>query len=384
MPMVKILDKAMKMNLTFLKYISLIFIFSAPYAAAQNKLQIDKEMKLAIEKVAGTLIPGLSVAVANSDGLLWSGVSGYSNIEDNQLVSQSHTFGIGNITNKFIELLILQMAEENILDLNSTPQSILGEKVSHIENADSATLFQLLNHTSGIYSWANDNDWQRRGRGIQMNPKYIWHKEEPLKYIAADQHPATHTPGTAYAYSNSNYTLLGLILEKISGVLLEDQVRSRILEPLNLHSTYYHGFELIPLGRHVGSYHLATDHFISTVGINAKFAFGQDQLMDTSGASLSAEGLAGGIVSTPRDIALFAMAIKNGKLLNKVSAEMLTNIHSDILGFTSDLLWLDRNEIVIVSFANLGTVGGSNSATAEYLNNYVERILLPIAQKYAK
>lgn len=384
MPMVKILDKAMKMNLTFLKYISLVFIFSAPYAAAQNKLQIDKEMKLAIEKVAGTLIPGLSVAVANSDGLLWSGVSGYSNIEDNQLVSQSHTFGIGNITNKFIELLILQMAEENILDLNSTPQSILGEKVSHIENADSATLFQLLNHTSGIYSWANDNDWQRRGRGIQMNPKYIWHKEEPLKYIAADQHPATHTPGTAYAYSNSNYTLLGLILEKISGVLLEDQVRSRILEPLNLHSTYYHGFELIPLGRHVGSYHLATDHFISTVGINAKFAFGQDQLMDTSGASLSAEGLAGGIVSTPRDIALFAMAIKNGKLLNKVSAEMLTNIHSDILGFTSDLLWLDRNEIVIVSFANLGTVGGSNSATAEYLNNYVERILLPIAQKYAK
>lgn len=372
------------MSISLLKYITLIFIALIVPANAQDNLQIDKEMKQAIEEISATLIPGLSVAVANHDGLIWSGASGYSNIEERQAISQNHTFGIGDISNKFVGLLILQMAEENIIDLNATPLSILGDMVKDIGNADSATLSQLLDHTSGIYSWANDKDWARRGRGVQMNPKYIWQKTEVLKYITADRHKATNKPGEAYAYSNSNYTLLGLIIEKVSGKPIEDEVKKRILEPLNLKNTYYNGFEYIPRGRHVGNYHLATDQFISTVGINAKFEFGENRLINTSSANLSSEGISSGIVSTPRDIALFGVALKAGTLLRNPAPQLMDNTHSSILGFTSDIRWLEQDEIVIVSFANLGTVGDEKSVTSNYLNSYVEKILLPIAQKYAK
>ncbi len=379
------------MKLSFVKYlvIKIICLFFIIPAYAQENLKIDAQMKQAIEDITLTIIPGLSVAIATSDGLIWSGASGYSNIEDRQFVSQNHSFAIGNISNSFVAVVILQMAEEKMLNLNSTPQAILGDMVKDIENADSATLYELLNHTSGIYSWTNDEDWTRRARGVQMNPKYKWSKTESFKYITRDRHMATNAPGGAYAYSSSNYALLGLIAEKVGGGLIEDEVRKRILEPLKLNNTYYDGFEIIPVGRRVGSYHLATNQFISIVGINAKFPFGTDDLINSSGASLSSEGIASGMVSTPRDIALFGVALRKGLLINETSLShiktpFIEGIHSGVLGFTSDIRWLTQGDLVLVSFANLGTLGGGRSEASDYLNTYVEKIILPIAKKYAK
>ncbi|MDA0708043.1 MAG: serine hydrolase [Proteobacteria bacterium] len=361
---------------------------------AQDTTLADKEMRLAIEDIVGAKIPGLSVAIANKEGIIWSGAAGHSNFEDNKTVSQSHLFGIGNITNNFIAVVILQLAAENRLDLNSTSQSILGESVSEIDNADKATLLQLLNHTSGIYSWDHDADWARRGRGVQMNPKYKWAKNEPLKYISRNRHKATNEPGMAVSYSKSNYTLLGLIVEKITERSIEDEVRARILDPLSLKDTYYESYEYVPDGNLTGSYHLATGEFITKIGINAKFNYfdhGDNNLINTSGASLSAEGIAGGIVSTPRDLAIFATALKGGKLINEQALSHIyanpaksefIGIHSGILGYTSDMYWLENNDLVIVSLANIGVVGNGKNETSDLLDNYVEKILLPIALKY--
>ena len=372
--------------------IILFFILFSVPSIGQDTEEIDKEMKQALEKLVDSPLPGISVAIANNNGLVWSGTAGVSNIEENKNVSQTHLFGIGRISNQFVGVVILQMAEENLVDLDATPKSILGNMVSDIDNADTATLYQLLNHTSGIYSWADDIDWARRGRGVQMNPRYRSTKEEPLKYITRQRHSAIHSPGQAYAYSSSNYTILGLIVEKISGGLIEDQVRTRILEPLKLGDTYYDTYEVTPYGQLIGSYHLATDHFISEIGINAKFDFGIDRLIDTSGASLSAEGIANGIVTTPRDLALFAIALRNGQLVKKSDLAHLSipdqnsalNVHSEILGYTADIQWLENDELVITSFVNMGAVSTGPSETADHLNSYLEKILIPIAKKYAK
>lgn len=378
------------MALSFLKYLSLFLIISILPGFAQNTLEIDKEMKAALEKITSEKIPGLSVAIAHKGEIVWSGAAGYSNIEERKTVSQNHLFGIGNISNNFIAVVILQMANEKLIDLNSTPYAILGDIVGEIDNADTATIYELLNHTSGIYSWAKDDDWIRRGRGVQMNPKYRWGKDEPLKYITKIRHAATNEPGDAYFYSNSNYTILGLIIEKVSGGLVEDEVRKRILEPLNLNDTYYDTYEFPPQGQLIDSYHHASNQFISKVGINAKFEFGLDNLIDTSGASLSAEGVAGGIVSTPRDLAIFATSLRDGKLVDAKSLEYMKNpieneligIHSGVLSFTADMHWLKNDDLIIVSLANIGTVNSGDSETNEYLNTYVEKILLPIAKKY--
>lgn len=375
---------------------SVLICLALPYLSAQsqNTTKIDLEMKGALESIVSSSsisVPGISVAIANKEGLLWSGSAGYSNIEDKQSISQAHLFGIGDISGQYVTAVILQMAEEGLVALEDTPFEILGDAVNGIENSDSATLLELLNHTSGIYSWDNNKDWARRGRGIQFNPAYRWQKDEPLKYIRRDRSTATGEPGEKYSYSKSNYTILGLVIEKLSGGLLEDEVRKRLLEPLNLRDTYYDTFEVVPQGRLAGNYHLGTDYFIKNVGINANFPFEADQLINSSGSTLSAEGIAGGIVSTPRDLALFSVALKNGKIIKPSSLEKIkaymgeTNneIHSEILGFTADLYWIEDADIVISAFVNVGTVNAGPNPTTDYLNSYVKNILIPIAIKYA-
>lgn len=384
------------MKLLTLKTTFIFLALSCLPAYSQDTIKIDLEMKAALEGIVsnsatGSSIPGISVAIANKDGLLWSGSAGYSNIEDRQSISQAHLFGIGDITGQYVAAVIMQMAEDGLVDLENTPYEILGDTVNDIENSDSATLLELLNHTSGIYSWDNNDDWARRGRGIQFNPAYKWRKDEPLKYIEGNKNLATGKPGEKYSYSKSNYTILGLIIEKLSGGLLEDEVRQRLLEPLNLKDTFYDTFEIVPRGRLAGNYHLGTDHFIKTVGINANFPFESNQLINSSGSTLSAEGIASGIVATPRDLALFSMALKNGDIIKPSSLEKLktmqfednTNIHSEILGFTADQLWIADGELIITSFINLGTVNTGPNATTDYLNSYVKNILAPIANKYA-
>lgn len=373
---------------SFLLYYSL----SSVALFAQETAEIDAEMQGALEQIAAGTIPGISVAIASPDGMVWSGAAGYSNIQDKHPVSQTHLFGIGDITSQYIATVIMKMAEDGIIDLNQTPHDILGDTVQNIENANSATLYQLLDQTSGIYSWADDANWVRRGRGVQMNPTYLWRRDEQLKYITTDLHSAVHSPGKEYSYSKSNVTLLGLIIEKLTGGPAELEVRNRILDPLNLKDTYFDTFEDVPAGRVVGNYHLATDDFISRVGINYKFDFGLNRLINTTGASLSSEGLAGGIVTSARELALFSAALWSGQLLSgenlkkiylpKINGQI--GLHSEILGFTADSRQIQGSELVIVSFVNLGIANSGDDDIRAYLDTYLDKIILPIAKKYAQ
>lgn len=359
---------------------------------AQENNELEAELKTALDQIARqSEIPGISVAIAGPEGLLWSGVAGYSMIEDQKQVSQAHMFGIGDISNLFVGAVISQLAQEGFLELSDTPYTILGEQVANIDNASTATISHLLNHTSGIYSWDNDPDWSRRSRGIQLNPAYRWKKDEALKYITKDRHSATSAPGEKYTFSKSNYTLLGLIIEKVTGGLLEDEMRSRILTPLGLNSTYYDTYETVPLGYMVGSYQFGSDEFISKVGINAKFQFEEGRLLATTGTSLSSEGVGSGIVSTSRDVALFTREIwqnnflKNGDEGLFLPSEIHNNtgIHSEILGYTADVRKIQGTDIIIVSLVNLGVVQTGKNDIKEYVENYMENILIPIAKKYA-
>ncbi len=358
---------------------------------AQENPEIDAQMSAAIKQIVATDVPGVSVAIMGPEGLIWSGAAGYSLIEEQKQVSQAHLFGIGDISNQFVGAVIAQLADENFLNLTDTPADLLGDVVANIENADTATIAQLLNHTSGIYSWDQDADWARRSRGIQLNPTYRWEKAESLKYITIDRHGATNAPGEAYNFSKSNYTLLGLIIEQVTGGLLEEEMRTRVLMPLGLNSTYYDTFEPVPLGTMVGSYHYGSDEFISTVGVNAKFDFEEGRLLATTGTSLSAEGVGSGMVSTPRDIAVLASALWQGDFLKGNSVELFKpqlinnnlGIHSGILGFTSDVRQIADTDLIIVSLANVGAVQTGENDLKSFLESYVENILVPVAKKYA-
>ncbi len=218
-------------------------------------------------------IPGLSVAIGTgNNSLAWTGTAGYSDLLRKVPMKTSDRFGVGSITKTFVARVILQLAEEGMLDLNRTAVDYLDlEIVRDVPNADKATLRQLLNHQSGIPTWEFQEEWIRKGRGAEMELGKVWGKTETLEYVRREHLPADHEPGYQYTYSNTNYTILGLIIEAITGNDAATEIRNRILLPLQLEDTFLESFEAVP-GGFVHHYHYATPQFVDVAGVHRGFS----------------------------------------------------------------------------------------------------------------
>ena len=332
-------------------------------------------------------IPGLSVAIAGKDGLCCTGTAGCADLVTGEGVNTDHLFGIGSITKTFIAVIILQLVEEGRLQLSQTPLAILGQSLTTpVPGADCATLAHLLNHTSGIPSWEDDPVWIKEGRGERLVVDRVWCPEETLPYISHT--PMTHKPGEAHAYSNTNHTLLGLVIEKVTGNTVVTEIRSRILGPLDLHDIYLEGFELLPAHRMANRYHYATPAFKTNAGIAPGSKVLDAALIDVSHSNLSVEWAAGGMVATATDLVKFAAALRSGTLLNAqsmaflldwfpidekrevghgvfrvktqtdkgLSGYSLVGHDGAVLGYTACMYWLEDSDLSLVVLANVGTM----------------------------
>ena len=353
------------------------------------------ELQSLIEESVANGIPGISAAVATRDGVVWSGVAGLADLQSGMRVRPNMLFGIGSITKTFIAVVILQLVEEGRLNLDATAASILGPAVDGIPNADKATIAQLLNHTGGVPSWEDDPIWISDGRGATLDPDHLWGKAETLHYIKG--HEPLFAPGTAYSYSNTNFTLLGMIIEKVTGSEAVDEVHRRILDELSLEDIYLEGFEPVPPEQLPRRYHWATPDFRENAGVNGAFSEMRPDLIDASSSNLSVEWTAGGMVASARDLALYGVALRDGRLLKPESMAFLTewfpvsddtqvghnifrNEYPDgpalighggsVLGFTGSLYWVEGADVVVAVVCNVGTmhsgeVPGSASSVAK-------------------
>jgi D-alanyl-D-alanine carboxypeptidase len=245
-----------------------------------------------------------------------------------------------------------------------------------------------LSHRSGIEIWEDDPVWIANGRGRLLDPKKIWTRTEVLDYI---RHPGSKTLGQ-YSYSNTNYTLLGLIIEKITHDKAEEQIRRRILEPLNLNDVYLEGYQksLYP-DRVSRRYHWATKTFRETAGICPTFSQPREDLIDAAGSNVSASWTAGCMISSSTSIAALAIALRDGHLLSPAIMKVLQDWrpigkhgevghgafrlentsgygrwighNGSVLGFSSSMWWKDRKgddggdeDCAIALLANVGTV----------------------------
>ncbi len=326
-------------------------------------------------------IPGLSAAIATRDGVIWTGVAGVADLHTSSAVCVDDMFGIGSITKLFVAVVILQLVEEGRLTLDATPRRILGdESLAGVANANSATIADLLGHVGGVPSWEDDPAWIREARGAGLDPDRIWGKTETLDYIRG--HPATGPAGAIYAYSNTGYTLLGLIIEQITGQTLEAEVRRRILYPLKLEHTYFEGFERPASGRVSHRYHYATESFIATAGASPSFASAEGAVVDVTRSNLSVEWAAGGMLSSARDLAVFGRGLRDGQLVSRTSLSLMhqwrktpagTQVghglfrtelqhgaaighNGGVLGFTASLWWAEAGDVVVAILCNVGTM----------------------------
>ena len=179
-------------------------------------------------------------------------VSGVGNLETGARVPLDGQVRIGSNTKTFVAVTLLQLVDEGTVDLDATVETYLPGLV-HGEGVDGSliTVRQVLQHTSGVpnYTAVIDPDF------FATRHRYVEPRE--LLDLALTQ-PGT-PPGSGWAYSNTNYVIAGLIVQKVTGRPLAEVITDRVIEPLHLRDTYVpdRGEEELR-GRHPLGYHATT------------------------------------------------------------------------------------------------------------------------------
>ena len=335
-------------------------------------------------------LPSISIAIATRQGVIWSDAVGYADLPSRSLTHTGYMYGIGSITKMFVACVIEQLVDEGRLSLDATGAELLGEEVvAGIPNAARATVRQLLDHTSGVPSWELDPEWIRHGRGSAMDVSHIWGKTEALDYLRSGRDQATNEPGLGYGYSNSNYTLLGLVIEKVTGHDAVLEIHERLLTPRGLTDIRFEGFEPVDSARVPSRYHFGTADFVRDAGLHSSFRRIGGTLIDVSRSNLSTEWTAGAILATAVDLALFVRDLRDGQVvsgaalrrmtafkatddrdenmgqglaLDRYGREQLIGYTGNVLGFGAAVGWIPGEDVVIALLTNVGAMHAGDTA----------------------
>jgi D-alanyl-D-alanine carboxypeptidase len=248
----------------------------------------------------GILLPGAIGHYRDPAHAPWSGGAGLGDLPAQTPMSSENRFRAGSILKTFLATVVLQQVEEGRLSLDQKLPAVLPDSVtSRVQNAADITVRMLLNHTSGIPEWETDEI----DLIVLEQPARIWTDDEAID-LAARQ-PAWFAPGTSWRYCNTNYTLLGLILDRL-GPSWREQVRTRIIARLGLTST--------------------TLPEPGDMAIAAPFARGYHEIneapVDTTYVDPSMAGAAGGhaLITSAQDLARFLDALMAGRLFTRPEA----------------------------------------------------------------
>ena len=177
---------------------------------------------------------GLSAAVIIPEREIWLGTSGVSYGE--VPIAPDMLFAIGSITKNVVAALALSLAEDGILSLEDPLAKWLP---AYSEVDGSITLRQLLNHTSGVFQFfSNPKIWKE----MERDPARLWTPEQVLSYL----HEPYFAPGKGFRYSNTNYVLLGMVLQRAIGSPISAELRRRFWQPLGLRNAYVYMEERLP------------------------------------------------------------------------------------------------------------------------------------------
>ncbi|MER5930931.1 serine hydrolase domain-containing protein [Streptomyces sp. NPDC002054] len=261
--------------------------------------------------------PGMVVEVHDDRGT-WFGSAGVSDTGTGQQRRPSEQFRIGSTTKAFTATVVLQLAAEGRLSLDDTVEHWLpGLVTGNGYDGRAITVRQLLNHTSGIFNYGNDPKFFEQGIGeAWYQHRHDTHAPERLVEIGLAT-PPPFAPGEAFLYSNTNYFLAALIVEKATDRTFGEELSRRICHPLQLSGTYLPGTEAKIRGPH-------PRHYSTLFSSDA-----EPEIHDATEMNQSFAWAAGGIVSTTGDLQRFFSALLGGDLLPAdQQQEMFTTVET--------------------------------------------------------
>lgn len=255
--------------------------------------------------------PSFILDIVFPNGEIWERISGYADLERKSKVGPASALPVASITKPFVTVIVLRLIEDGRLSLDQTLASLLGEVVGKVPDAGQITVGHLLAHTSGIFDYAQSLDYLSQLVGPKFRADRRWTIEDYLDFVTGNE--PTGSPGSQYSYSNTNYILLGLIVEKVTGQPFEKTLREMLLTPLAMNDTYMK-YRETPRGTEIAKYLKLSPELEAMVDFSKAFPEVGDRLLEVSAVD-EYDWTSGGLVSTASDLGKFAAALFGGKLL---------------------------------------------------------------------
>jgi D-alanyl-D-alanine carboxypeptidase len=302
---------------------SLLLLSTSPIRCQTARVSNTTELKTALQSKldewhkSGSF-PGATLGVAFANGESFGLAVGFSDRETKTLMKPNDRMLAGSVGKTFAAATALQLIKEGKIGLNDKIEKYLGREqwFSRLPNAKNITVRQLMNHTSGLVRYEFKDEFTK---DLTANPKKTWTPTELVSYLLDEKPP--FEAGQGWDYSDTNYIVLGMIIERVTGRKFYDEANRRLLKPLKLNDT-------IPqdgprLKGVVQGY----------AGPNNPFG-GKDAMIQNGEFTINPqfEWTGGGYVSTAQDLARWAKMIYEGKafspallpqVLDGVSAPML-------------------------------------------------------------
>lgn len=271
----------------------------------------EAELQAIVDKaVTGTELPGMTAAVAYADGRVIEVAGGWADKDRKIKMKPGDRILAGSIGKTWVAALALKLVEEKKLDLDGSVAGYLKEApwYSRIPNASSITVRHLLNHTSGIPEHVQADDFTK---AIVASPDKKWSAADLLAFTL-DKKPLFEA-GKDWGYADTNFVLLGAVIEKITGQPLFEMIQKEIVPRAGLKLTEPQQ------GRRIKG--LVQGHTI------VKGLFGLDGPVLKDGLlpfDPQLEYGGGGMVSTSGDLARWAVALYGGKVVSSESVKLMT------------------------------------------------------------
>lgn len=247
-----------------------------------------------------------SVAISKDNKIVYKKSFGYRYIDGSKKIpaDENTKYRIGSITKLFTSVMTFQLVEEGKLSLDTK----LAAFFPQIKNAEKITIADMMHHRSGIHDASNDTIYMRNMYQAQS-------KKDILNILSKCS--SDFEPDTKSSYSNSNFTLLGYIIEQLDKDSYEASLKKRIINKLHLKNTY--------VGKKLNNSENESLPYL----LNDNKWETDTALINLIGKTYIVAGGAGAIASTPTDLNIFINALFDNKLINVQSLQQDTTVRGD-------------------------------------------------------
>ena len=227
------------------RILALVLMTALPYAAlGADEDARAKQLDAILAKAVTSGQPGLAVLVKKEGTVLFEKGYGLRRIKARAPITPHTDFRLASVTKQFTAMSVMLLERDGKLRYESTLAEIFPDFPAY---GKAITIRHLLTHTSGLPDYEDLMDQEENSNGKRRSPAHQIQDEEVLALLEK-QTRGKFAPGTSWAYSNSGYVVLGLIVAKASGVSYPEFLKRRIFDPLHMQNTlaYQRGSKEIP------------------------------------------------------------------------------------------------------------------------------------------